>query len=396
MDKIDELLEKGVDNIIPSKEDLEKVLRSGKKLRVYQGFDPTGEKLHIGHMIGLRKLRQWQALGHEVIFLIGDFTGRIGDPSGKDETRPHLTKEVVEENAKEYKQQAGKILDFDGKNPVKVMFNSEWSDKMSLQDFFDVASKVTYQQIIERDLYQKRIQAKKDLSLIELLYPLMQGYDSVAMDVDVELGGRDQLFNMMMGRHLMQKMKSKNKFVMTTQLLVDAAGNKVGKTTGNAIVITDPPEQIFGAIMSFPDETIIQGLECLTDIPMEEIESIQKEIKGGKNPIESKKRLAYEIVKQLNGEQGAQKAQEEFENVFQKGEKPEDVQTIQISNLNQNIIDFLVENKLISSKSAAKRLLDQGAIEIDGQIVKDQEVELKSGQIIRIGKKKFVRVEIES
>src|SRR3989344_9551493 len=188
-DSVEDLLTRGVDKIYPSKEELKNVLKSGKKLKLYQGFDPTGSQLHIGHMVGLRKLRQWQELGHHVIFLIGDFTGRIGDPSGKDETRPSLTKDEVDKNAQTYKEQAAKILDFDGKNPVSLMFNSSWSDKMSLHDFFTIAARVTFQQLIERDLYQKRLKENKDLSLVEMLYPLMQGYDSVAMDVDVEVGG---------------------------------------------------------------------------------------------------------------------------------------------------------------------------------------------------------------
>ena len=275
MDKIDELLNRAVDTIIPSSAELETVLRSGKKLRVYQGFDPTSPQLHIGHMIGLRKLSQWQELGHEVIFLIGDFTGRIGDPTGKEETRPMLTKEVVEKNAELYKNQAAKILRFDGENPAKIKFNSEWLENLSMPEVFNLAAQVTYQQVIKRDLYQKRLAKDQDISINEIMYPIMQGYDSVAMDIDVEVGGRDQLFNMMMGRHLMHKMKRKNKFVMTTQLLTDPQGNKIGKTEGNAIALTDAPEKIFGAIMNFPDDVIVKGLEYLTDISWDQLQSIQ-------------------------------------------------------------------------------------------------------------------------
>ncbi|OGD87232.1 tyrosine--tRNA ligase [Candidatus Curtissbacteria bacterium RIFCSPHIGHO2_01_FULL_41_11] len=388
MDKIDELLNRGVDGVLPSKSELEKVLRSGKKLKVYQGFDPTSPELHIGHLIGLRKLRQWQELGHHVIFLIGDFTGRIGDPSGKDETRPSLTKDEVDKNAQTYKEQAAKILDFDGKNPVSLMFNSSWSDKMSLHDFFTIAARVTFQQLIERDLYQKRLKENKDLSLVEMLYPLMQGYDSVAMDVDVEVGGRDQLFNMMMGRHLMQKLKGKNKFVLTTQLLIDKEGRKVGKTTGNAVAIADSPDQIFGAIMSFPDEVIIKGLECLTDVKMEKIESIEKQIKGGKNPLEFKKLLAFEVVKQLSDDKSAQIAQKQFESIHQKGILPADTQTTVTA---APLINVLIN--IAGSKSQAKRLLEQNAIEIDGEVVSNGNINLKSGQIIKVGKKTFVKVE---
>lgn len=395
MDRIDDLLTRAVDDIIPSKKELEDVLRSGAKLRVYQGFDPSTPNLHIGHMIGLRKLRDWQRLGHEVIFLIGDFTGRIGDPTGKDESRPLLSKDVVDKNAKTYKTQASKILRFDGKNPVKIKFNSEWLDKLSTAELLNLLSQVTYQQVIKRDMYQKRIQEGKDISVNEVTYPIMQGYDSVAMDVDVEVGGCDQLFNMMMGRDLMHKLKRKNKFVMTTKLLVDAQGNKIGKTTGNAVNFTDPADEIFGTIMSFPDDVVVKGIEYLTDVPTEEIEKIQKAISGGTNPIEFKKRLAFEIVEQLSSENEAQNAQEEFESVHQKGDAPQDAQEVKVTKAKWKVTNFLLENKLVESRSAAKRLLDQGAIEIDGQTVNTPEVDFKNGQIVRIGKRKFVRIAVD-
>jgi len=388
MDRIDDLLTRAVDDIIPSKKELEDVLRSGAKLRVYQGFDPSTPNLHIGHMIGLRKLRDWQRLGHEVIFLIGDFTGRIGDPTGKDESRPLLSKDVVDKNAKTYKTQASKILRFDGKNPVKIKFNSEWLDKLSTAELLNLLSQVTYQQVIKRDMYQKRIQEGKDISVNEVTYPIMQGYDSVAMDVDVEVGGCDQLFNMMMGRDLMHKLKRKNKFVMTTKLLVDAQGNKIGKTTGNAVNFTDPADEIFGTIMSFPDDVVVKGIEYLTDVPTEEIEKIQKAISGGTNPIEFKKRLAFEIVEQLSSENEAQNAQEEFEAVHQKGDLPQDIET-QIEE-GTELIDVLT--RLSSSKSQAKRLLDQKAVEVDGKTTQDGKIKLKKGQVLKIGKRLFAQV----
>ena len=388
MDKINDLLTRAVDNVIPSKGALEDVLRSGKKLRVYQGFDPSTPKLHIGHMIGLRKLRDWQNLGHDVIFLIGDFTGRIGDPTGKGESRPLLSQEVIEENAKTYKAQAARILRLDGKNPIEIKFNSQWLDKLSLQDIFNLTSQVTYQQVIKRDMYQKRIHAGKDISISEVLYPIMQGYDSVAMDIDVEVGGSDQLFNMLMGRDLMHKMKHKNKFVMTTKLLTDAQGAKVGKTTGNTINLTDTPDNIFGAIMNFPDDVIVTGLEYLTDISLEEIQKTEKLIAGGTNPVEFKKRLAFEVVKQLRSEKEAKKSQDEFEAVHQKGDLPQDIKT-QIEE-GTALIEALT--KLSASKSHAKRLLDQGAVEIDGETAQNGKIKLKTGQILKIGKKRFVKV----
>ena len=396
MDKIEELLTRGVDQIIPSKEALEKVLRTGKKLRVYQGFDPSTPQLHIGHMIGLRKLRQWQELGHEVIFLIGDFTGRIGDPTGRSETRPILSKETVEKNAKTYKEQAGKILQFSGNNPVTIKFNSEWLDKLSAAKILNLYSQVTYQQIIKRGMFKKRLEKNEDISFNEITYPILQGYDSVAMDIDVEVGGRDQLFNMMIGRDLMHKMKRKNKFVMTTELLTDAQGNKIGKTEGQAIALMDPPEKMFGAIMNFPDEAIVKSLEYLTDVKREEIESAKHAIATGQNPLQFKRRLAFEIVRQLDGGEAANKAQEEFERVFQKHQKPQDIDEIKVAKSKWKIVDFLVENNLAASKSAAKRLLDQGAVEIGEKIVKENDVEFKGEEVIRVGKKTFAKVIVGS
>ncbi len=385
----DEVLTRGVDEIFPSKTELENLLKSGKKLRVYQGFDPSSANLHIGHMIGLRKLRQWQDLGHEVIFLIGDFTGMIGDPTGREETRPVLSKETVENNAKTYKEQAGKILDFTGSNPVKIKFNSEWLGKLKTPEIVNLFSKITYQQIIKRGMFKKRLENDGDISFGEVTYPILQGYDSVAMDIDIEVGGRDQLFNMMIGRDLMHKMKRKNKFVITTQLLEDNQGSKIGKTEGNAISFTDKPEQIYGAIMNFPDDTITKCLECLTDVPSDKIKEAEKAISSGKNPLEFKKLLASEVVKQLDGEKEAQNAQQNFENTVQKGQTPEDILEIKVED-NATVID--VVSTQVDSISEAKRLISQNAIEMDGQTITDPKTQIKSGQVIKIGKKKFVRI----
>jgi len=390
MDKIGELLTRAVDQILPSKDELEKVLRGGEKLRVYQGFDPSSPDLHIGHMIGLKKLRQWQDLGHEVIFLIGDFTGRIGDPTGREETRPLLTKETAEQNAKTYKEQAGKVLDFNGKNPVKVKFNSEWLDKLTVPEILNIYSQVTYQQIIKRGMFKKRLENDEDISFNEISYPIMQGYDSVAMDVDVEIGGRDQLFNMMIGRDLMHKMKRKNKFVMTTQLLVDNQGNKVGKTEGNAISLTMPPNEMFSAIMNFPDEVITTALEYLADTPLEKIKEIELEMKKGENPMQFKKKLAFEVVKQLNSEQAAQKAQGEFEKVVQKKEIPSNFLEVRVTD-SITASEVITASQTVSSQSQIKRLFEQGAIEINEQETKDHRAKIKKGDIIKVGKKTFIK-----
>ena len=258
MDAIENLLTRGVDKIYPAKEALEKVLRSsGKKLKLYQGFDPTGAKLHIGHAVAIRKLRQFQDLGHEVIFLIGDFTALIGDPSGKAQGRPLLTKQQVLDNAKDYQQQVAKILRFDGNNPVKILFNSDWLSKLKLEDILKLSTHFTVQQMIERDMFQVRLKNKNLIGLQEFLYPLMVGFDSVAMKVDLEMGGSDQTFNMLAGRKLVEQILHKEKFVMTVPLLTDSKGVKIGKTEGNAIGLSDHPNEFFAKIMSLGDDAIL-------------------------------------------------------------------------------------------------------------------------------------------
>jgi len=401
MDKIEELLTRGVAEIIPGKEDLEKLLRSDKKLRVYQGFDPTSAQFHIGHMVGLRKLKQWQNLGHEVIFLIGDFTGMIGDPTGKDKTRIPLTKEQVLKNAQSYKTQASKILRFDGENPVKIKYNSEWLEKIPAAELIKLTSYLTFQQIIERDMFQKRLKNNMDISISEFLYPFMQGYDSVAMDVDVEVGGNDQLFNMLTGRDLMHKIKKKDKFVMTTPLLIDSRGIKIGKTEGNAIAIDDKPENLYAKIMSLPDDIIIKGFEYLTDITMDEIGSIKRALENGDNPVAYKKKLAFEIVKQLNTTEDANKAQESFESVVQKKENPEDIREVDLSmfgikkiSIEELLANPLYKLEMAKSKSDAERLIEQGGVKINNETIRDpnRTIELIDKMIISVGKHKFVKI----
>lgn len=395
MDKIEELLTRGTEEIIPNKKDLEKVLRSGKKLRIYQGFDPTSPELHIGHLLGLRKLRQWQDLGHEVIFLIGDFTGMIGDPTGKDKTRIPLTKEQVLENAKTYKEQAEKILRFEGENPVRIKYNSEWLEKLSAKDLLELTYLLSIQQIIKRDLFQRRFESNQDVAMNEFLYPIMQGYDSVAMDIDVEVGGSDQLFNMMVGRDLMHKIKRKSKFVMTTPLLTDGQGKKIGKTEGNAIALTDKPEDLFGKLMALPDEIIIKGFEYLTDVPMEEIGEIKKALEKGSNPVSFKKQLAYEIVKEVNNETYAKKAQEHFERTVQKKEIPQEIEEKVWNGQEQvNIIDLLEGLGVAPSRTEAKRLVEQGGLTLDGvkPTQANDSVTIKNGSLLQVGKRRFLHI----
>ena len=367
MSDIDELLTRGVDKIYPSREELEKVLKSGKKLRLYQGFDPTGMNLHIGHMVGLRKLSQWQKMGHNVIFLIGDGTGQAGDPSGKTSARDRfMTRDELRDNAKGYVLQAGKIIDFDAPD-VEILYNSDWLNKLSLVDVLDLMKHFSLGQLSERDLFVERKKKGEEVGLREAFYPVLQAYDSVAMNVDLEIGGTDQTFNMLAGRKLVREMKGKDKFVMTTPLLTDSKGNKIGKTEGNIIALTDEPFELYRKIMAQGDDIIVKGLEYLTDIPMEELKNTKGQLEKGGNPIEFKKILAFEVTKQLNSEADAKKAQAEFERVVQKGEAPRDLLEIEIKEDIKIDEDLLVKHGLSASKSDAKRLFEQNAVRKDGK-----------------------------
>lgn len=387
MDAIDHLLSRGVDTIYPSREALEGVLRSGKKLTLYQGFDPTGTQLHIGHAVALRKLRQFQDLGHHVIFLIGDFTAMIGDPSGKYSERKVLTREEVVENAKTYKQQAGRILRFDGENPVEIKYNSHWLSKMSAIEFLQLSHLLSVQQVIERNMFQVRLKKGQDLFMNEVLYPVLQAYDSVSMDVDLEIGGEDQMFNMMMGRKLMRKMKGKEKYVMTMPLLTDASGIKIGKTEDNVIGLTDTPADFYGKIMSLSDDAIIPCFTLLTDVPENTLHDMKDRMTGGDNPMTYKKQLAFELTKQLNSEKEAKAAQEEFETRFQEGKITRaTLPTKTVASV--FILDVLTETGLASSKSEAKRLIDQRAVRVNTNTIentKDQSI--KPGDILEVGRK---------
>ncbi|KKU85692.1 MAG: Tyrosine-tRNA ligase [Candidatus Gottesmanbacteria bacterium GW2011_GWA2_47_9] len=362
MDAIENLLTRGVDKIYPNREELEKVLRSGKKLRLYQGFDPTGTQLHIGHAVGFRKLRQWQDLGHEVIFLIGDGTGQAGDPSGKKTAREKFfTREELRQNGRDYVMQAGKIVRFDGPNPVKILYNGDWLNKLGLVEILDIAGHFTLQQMLERDLYQERLKSGVDLSLREFMYPLLQGYDSVAMDVDLELGGSDQMFNMLAGRKLVKAMLGKEKFVMTVPLLADSKGVKIGKTEGNVIGITDPPNDFFGKVMALGDDAIIPCFTLLTDTPMQEITEVKEKMAKGEN-----------------------------------GQTPTQADEFATSQTEWNPADLLVAANLAPSKSEAKRLIEQNAVETNGKAISPQlsTITLKNNDILRVGKKKFIKIHL--
>ncbi len=397
MDEVEEVLTRGVEKIYPSKEELEKVLRSGKKIRLYQGFDPSMPNLHLGNMVGVLKLKQFQDLGHEVIFLVGDFTGMIGDPTDKSSTRKPLTRKQVLENSKNWKEQAGKILNFGGKNPAKMMFNSQWNDKVSFKDLIGITFNFTAQQILERDFFQRRLKEKRPIHLNEFLYPVAQAIDCVKMDVDLEIGGSDQTFNMLCGRTLMKALKGKEKFVLTTKLLVDSQGEKVGKTAGNALFLSASPTDMYGGVMSFPDEAIIPGFELLTEVSMEEIENDKKALKEGKNPMTLKKKLAREIVKMLYSEKEAKEAEKEFERVFQKGEEPIAPTHKKMLNGKYTLAELVYYSASATSKAEAKRLIEQGGVDVDGEKILDSEAEIRiekgETKALKVGKRRFLKIE---
>lgn len=390
MDKIDELLTRGVDRTYPSREKLEQILRSGKKLRLYQGFDPSGSQLHIGHMVGFRKHRQWQDLGHEVIFLIGDGTGQAGDPSGRHKAREKFfTQEELRANAKDYLTQASKIVRFDGPNPIKILYNGDWLNKLTLTDILNIAQHFSVQQLIERDMFQERIKAGETINLREFLYPLLQGYDSVAMDVDLELGGSDQTFNMLAGRMLMRAMKGKEKFVMTTPLLSDSKGVKIGKSEGNVIGLTDSPTDLFGKVMSLGDDAIIPMFTLLTDVPIDEIEKFNLK----RDAMALKKRVASLLVTQLHNKKAAEKAEKNFTNTFQKKEIPDEMEEIKCKT-GELLSEILVKNKVLSSKNEWRRLVLENAVHdlSKNKNIIDANFKITESLTLKIGKKKFVKV----
>ncbi len=390
---IDELLTRGVQDII-GREDLEKKLKSGEKMKIYIGADPSRPDIHIGHAVCIRKLRQFQELGHKIIFLIGDFTAQIGDPTGKDEARKQLSPNEVKKNAKTYKDQISKLLNFKGNNKAEIKYNSKWNKKLKFQDLIELGSKFTVQQFLERDMYQKRLKEGKPISLHEFFYPLMQAYDSVSMDVDMEVGGNDQLFNMLCGRTLMQKLKNKNKIVMTFQLLEGTDGRKMSKSYDNYIAITDKPNDMFGKVMSTSDDLIIKYFTLCTDLSLEEIKELESKMESGENPRNLKVRLGYEIVRIYHGEKSAKNAQEEFDNVFKNKEKPKDIEKVNLAS-DANIIDVLVNFKLVSSKTEARKMLEQNAVTVNDEKIKDQNFIFKSGEkyLVQVGKRRFLEIE---
>lgn len=391
-----EILKRGIQAIYPSEDFMKSRLEKGDKLTIYLGIDPTGPTLHLGHVIPLKILSRFQKAGHRVIMLLGDFTAMIGDPTDKSSARVALTKKQVLNNLKNYKKQASKILNFSGKNKASVMFNSKWLGKMKFEDVLNLASTTTVQQMLERDMFEKRLDDGKPIFIHEFLYPLMQGYDSVAMNVDGEIGGNDQTFNMLVGRDLMKSIKGKEKFVITVKLLEDNSGKKMGKTEGNMIALSDTPSEMFGKVMSWNDSLIIPGFELCTDIPMQNIESIAADIvRGALNPRDAKMHLAREIITTFHSSQQADTEQQNFINTFQKKEIPDDVKEF-VCDSDSKLVDILIKEKIVSSKGEFRRLVEEGAVSNLSTDMKVVDInETAQGGVYRIGKKRFCKIVIK-
>jgi len=395
MDQIDQVLTRGVEKIFPSKTALEKVLRSGRKIRLYQGFDPTGDKLHIGHLVGLMKLRQFQDLGHEVIFLIGDGTGMAGDPSGRVKQREgFLTRNTLRENAKDYILQADRIVRFSGINAAKILYNGDWLTKLTFTELLELFGRFSIQQLIERDIFQKRIKENKPLHLHELFYPIMQGYDSVALNADIEIGGTDQTFNMLAGRILVKNIQNREKFVITTTLLENpVTGEKLmSKSLGTGIGLNESPMNMYGKAMSLPDEVITRCFIDCTFWPVDKIKKTEKEI-GKLKPRDFKMMLAHEIVKMYHGEKKAGEAEEFFIKTFQKKEIPEEIPEIRAEK-GEKLADVLIKEGIIKSKSEWRRLVDEQAIHDLGNKIEinDYHFKVEKETILKIGKKRFIKI----
>ncbi len=385
------IIQRGTDEILPL-EELKKKLEKNKPLRVKLGMDPTAPDLHLGHTVVINKMRQLQDLGHEIIFLIGDFTGMIGDPTGKNVTRKPLTKADVLENAKSYEDQVFKILD---KDKTKIAFNSEWMSKMSSAEMISLASKQTVARMLERDDFSKRYKGGQAISIHEFLYPLVQGYDSVALRADIELGGSDQKFNLLVGRELQKQANMEPQVILTMPILEGLDGvQKMSKSLGNYIGIDEDPDSMFGKIMSISDDLMWRYLELLSFESLETIESWKKEVKDGENPRNIKFRLAEEIITRFHSEAQAKKAQQNFIDRFAKNQIPDEMDEFTFSK-GIKVANLLKDTNLVSSTSEAFRMIKQGAVKIDGEKLTDKDLVPDKGTLVfQVGKRKFARVTI--
>lgn len=383
---INDLLTRGVVNIISDRASLQKKLESGEKLNVYLGIDPTATRIHLGHAVPLRKLQLLADLGHNVTFLIGNFTALIGDTSDKESERPILTQEEIEENFKTYKKQAEKFLDF---SKVNVVYNGDWLSKLTFIDIVKLTQHFSVGDFVNRELVRKRLQEGKRVRLDETLYPIMQGYDSYYLDTDIQLGGPDQTFNMQAGRTLQKDLRNKESFVLVTDYLEGTDGRKMSKSWGNAVWVEDTPNEMYGKIMSLEDRLIEKYFLLATNTELEKIAEVKGRLESGENPMQLKKDLAETIVREIHGETFAKDAREAFENTFQKKVGPTDMD---IFTLSQPTTLISLTTQILGSKSEAKRMLNQNAVDIDGTLVNDPDLMVQENQVVKIGKRKFVKI----
>jgi tyrosyl-tRNA synthetase len=386
--KFEEVLTRGVEEVV-DRQGLEKKLAGGKKLRVKLGIDPTSGNIHIGRAVVLWKLRQFQELGHKVVFIIGDFTGLIGDTSDKDSERPMLTEKQIKENLKGYLQQAAKIIDV---KKAETHYNSKWLKKLGFHEIGKMADQFGLNEFISRENIARRMKEGKRVGLREVLYPLMQGYDSIAVKADVELGGTDQRFNLLAGRTLQKAYGQEPQDIVTMTLMEGTDGRKMSSSWGNVININDEPNDMFGKTMRVDDKLMIKYFTLATRVPLDEVAGFEKKLKKGANPRVLKKRLAEEIVTLYHGKKAATAASEEFDRVFSQKEKPSDIAEMKVKS--QNIVDLLVETGMAPSKSEARRLVQQGGVKLNDQVVTewDAKLDIESGQVLQAGKRKFMKL----
>ena len=390
---IEEILTRGVEEII-KKEDLEKNLLSGRVLRIKFGIDPTAPDLHIGHTVPLRKLRQFQEAGHQTVLIIGDFTAKIGEPSGRSETRKTLTDKEIKINLKKYLDQAGKILDL---KKTEVRYNSEWFKNEPASKLFDIAGSGTFQQMMHRADFKKRIKNNQDITVAEMIYPLLQGYDSVMVKADVEIGGTDQKFNLLMGRQVQRKHNQNEQNILMTPILEGLDGvKKMSKSYGNYIALDDEPKVMLGKIMTLPDNLINKYFNLCTNMSSEEILDYEKRFKSGENPRDLKLILALEIVKIYHGEKKAKEAEDYFIKTFQKKEIPEEIEVLKIKK-GGKLIDFLTDKKILPSKSEFRRLVQEKGLHnlSTNETIEDPYYAPQNDFVLKIGKKKFYRIKIK-
>lgn len=389
--KIEEVLTRQVERVLPNKKKLKNLMRE-RKIRLYLGVDPTGRDLHLGHTITLRKLQEFADLGHEAILVVGTGTVLAGDPSLRGRARPRISEKEIRKNIKTWKKQAGKILDF---SKVKIKYNGDWLLKLGLKEIIEIASHISAVKLFQREMFQKRLKRGDTVWAHETLYPLLQAYDSVVMDVDLEIGGTDQTFNMLIGRELLRKMRGKEKFVITLPMVLGVDGKPMSKTSGNCVWLSDPAEQMYGKIMSIPDNLIISYFELLTDLPLKLVQRHKKVLQLKRiNPKDLKVELAFEIVRMYHSLKVAKRAKEEFKKVFREKRLPSKIPGIKIKEKNLNTLDLLVKTKMALSKSEAKRLILQGGVKINGQVLTEWQkvVKIKKGLIVQVGKRKFVKI----